>query len=269
VILGKEQDAEYYSELREKIKNAFQKEFITPAGRMSSNTQTAYVLALAFDLIPEELKSSAARRLADDVRKFGHITTGFLGTPLICHILTENGYPDLAYMLLFRKKYPSWLYPVTMDATTIWERWDGIKPDGSFQSAGMNSFNHYAYGAVGNWLYSKVAGISIDPEFPGYKHFIIKPYLTDNLSYARAEYHSVYGDIKSHWERKNDHLKLHVVIPANTTAVIEIPAKDIRDITEGKTPVSELSEIIVKGITADRVILFLGSGTYDFEAKLN
>ncbi len=268
-ILGKEKDAADYSELMVKVKNAFQKEFITQTGRLSSNTQTAYVLALAFNLVPENLRASAARRLADDVRKFGHITTGFLGTPLICHVLTENGYPDLAYMLLFRKDYPSWLYPVTMGATTIWERWDGIKPDGSFQSAGMNSFNHYAYGAVGNWLYSKVAGISIDPEFPSYKHFIIKPYLTDNLSYARAEYHSVYGDIKSHWERKNDHLKLHVVIPASTTAVIEIPAKDIRDITEGKTPVSELSEIIVKGITANRVILYLGSGTYDFEAKLN
>ena len=268
-VLGKEHDAGDYSVLKEKIKNAFQREFMTPTGRLSSNTQTAYVLALAFNLVPENLKASAAGRLADDIRKFGHITTGFLGTPLICHVLTENGYPDLAYMLLFRKEYPSWLYPVTMGATTIWERWDGIRPDSSFQSAGMNSFNHYAYGAVGNWLYTKVAGISIDPEFPGYKHFIIKPYLTDKLSYARAEYHSVYGNIKSHWERNDDHLKLHVVIPVNTTSVIEIPAKDIRDITEGKIPVSELNEIIVKGIASDRVILYLGSGTYDFEAKLN
>ncbi|MBN2213842.1 MAG: family 78 glycoside hydrolase catalytic domain [Bacteroidales bacterium] len=268
-ILGKEQDAKDYTELKKKIQNAFQKEFITETGRLASNTQTAYVLALAFDLVPENLKASAARRLADDVRKFGHITTGFLGTPLISHVLTETGYPDLAYMLLFRKKYPSWLYPVTMGATTIWERWDGIKPDGSFQNAGMNSFNHYAYGAVGNWLYTKVAGISIDPEFPGYKHFIIKPYLTDKLYYAQAEYHSVYGDIKSQWDRKNDRLKLHIVIPANTTANIELPVRDITDITEGRTPISELSEIIVKGITDNRVILYLGSGTYDFEAKIN
>jgi alpha-L-rhamnosidase len=267
MILGKEQDVKDLSELKAKIKSAFQKEFITPAGRLSSNTQTAYVLALAFDLVPEELKSSAAERLADDVRKFGHITTGFLGTPLICHVLTENGYSDLAYMLLFRKQYPSWLYPVTMGATTIWERWDGIRPDGSFQSAGMNSFNHYAYGAVGNWLYSEVAGISIDPELPGYKHFIIKPYLTDKLTWARAEHHSVYGGIQSYWEQKEGFLKLHVVIPPNTTAMIEIPAKEASNITEGGIAVAGVSEITVKGTAEDRVLLQVGSGTYDFEIK--
>lgn len=162
--------------------------------------------------------------------------------------------------------------PALKSGQRIWWQvkvWDGIRPDGSFQSAGMNSFNHYAYGAVGNWLYTKVAGISVDPEFPGYKHFTIKPYLTDKLSYAQAEYHSVYGEIKSRWERENDKLKLHIAIPANTTAIIELPAKGIRDITEGRIPISELSEIIVKGITDNRVILYLGSGTYDFEAKLN
>ena len=267
-ILGKSEDEEKYSKILPKIKSAFQKEFITNSGRLTSGTQTAYVLALSFGLIPENMKEKAAKRLADDVIHFGHLTTGFLGTPLICDALTENGYPDLAFMLLFNRKYPSWLFPVTMGATTIWERWDGIKPDSTFQDVRMNSFNHYAYGAVGNWLYTKVAGISIDPEFPGYKHFIIKPYPTDMLSYARAEYHSIYGDIISHWERKDDHLKLHVVIPVNTTAFIELPGKDIRDITEGKIPVSELSEISVKGISEDRIILHIGSGIYDFEVKL-
>jgi len=266
-ILGKKKDITAYEILLPKIKAAFQDEFITKTGRLTSNTQTAYILALSFGLIPDGLKQNVSMRLAKDVKHFGHLTTGFLGTPLICDALSENGYPELAYMLLFNQRYPSWLYPVTKGATTIWERWDGIKPDGTFQTAGMNSFNHYAFGAVGNWLYSKVAGISIDPEFPGYKHFIIKPYPTDMLSYARAEYHSVHGDIISHWERKNDHLKLHVVIPVNTTVFIELPGKDIRDITEGKTPVTEFSEIIVKGITEDRVILYIGSGTYDFEVK--
>jgi alpha-L-rhamnosidase len=236
---------------------------------LTSNTQTAYILALLFGLIPDNLKQNAAARLANDVKHFGHLTTGFLGTPLICHALSKNGYPGLAEMLLFNQRYPSWLYPVTMGATTIWERWDGIRPDGTFQNAGMNSFNHYAFGAVGHWLYTEVAGITIDPEFPGYKHFIIKPYLAEKLSYARAEYHSVYGNIKSGWERHNDLLKLHVVIPANTTAVIELPAKDITDITESEIPVAELSEIIVKGITNNRAILYLGSGTYDFEAKID
>ena len=118
-------------------------------------------------MLPEGQRQQAAARLAENVRRYGHITTGFLGTPHICHVLSEYGYSDLAYELLFRKAYPSWLYPVTRGATTIWERWDGIKPDNSFQNVGMNSFNHYAYGAIGDWLYRRVAGIAIDPAHPG------------------------------------------------------------------------------------------------------
>jgi alpha-L-rhamnosidase len=269
VILGKQKDAEDYRVLQQNIKNAFQKEFVTPNGRLSSNTQTAYVLALAFDLFPENLKDTAAKRLAEDVKKFGHITTGFLGTPFICHVLTDNGYTDLAYMLLFRKEYPSWLYPVTKGATTIWERWDGIKPDGTFQDPGMNSFNHYAYGAVGSWLYTKVAGIQAGPETPGYKKIIIKPYTTEKLSYVKAEYHSVYGKIVSHWQLEGKILKLKVVIPPNTTAEIHIPAKGIEQILENNSPVSGDKDIKVKGITDSRVILQTGSGEYNFETSVN
>jgi alpha-L-rhamnosidase len=268
VILGKDQDAKDYWALMQNIKNAFQKEFVTPNGRLSSNTQTAYVLALAFDLIPENLKEIAAKRLAEDVKRFGHITTGFLGTPLICHVLTDNGYTDLAYMLLFRKEYPSWLYPVTMGATTIWERWDGIKPDGTFQDPSMNSFNHYAYGAVGNWLYNKVAGIQTASETPGYKKIIIKPHITEKLSYAKAEYHSVYGKILSHWQLAGDKLKLKVIIPPNTTAQIHIPAKGIEQVLENNAPVSGDQNIKVTGIKDGRVILETGSGEYNFEALI-
>ncbi len=269
VILGRDQDAEDYRILMQNIKNAFQKEFITPNGRISSNTQTAYVLALAFDLYPENMKETAAKRLAEDVKKFGHITTGFLGTPLICHVLTDNWYTDLAYMLLFRKEYPSWLYPVTMGATTIWERWDGIKPDGTFQDPGMNSFNHYAYGAVGNWLYTKAAGIQSDTEIPGYKKIIIKPHITEKLSYVKAEYNSVYGKIISHWELKDGKLRLKVIIPANTTADIHIPVKGIGQILENNSPVSGDKDIKVKGISDKWVILGAGSGEYSFEASIN
>jgi Bacterial alpha-L-rhamnosidase 6 hairpin glycosidase domain len=138
------------------------REFVTANGRISPDPQTAYALALAFDLLPEEMRKQAAKRLAADVRKFGHLTTGFLGTPVLCKALSDNGYLDEAYLLLNRKEYPSWLYPVTQGATTIWERWDGIKPDGSFQNPEMNSFNHYAYGAIGEWMYRVVAGIQID-----------------------------------------------------------------------------------------------------------
>ena len=266
-VLGKKQDADDYNKLWDNIQKAFQHEFMTPSGRLSSNTQTAYVLALAFNLIPDSLIDTAAKRLADDVKKFKHLTTGFLGTPLLCSVLTEHGYVDLAYMLLFNKDYPSWLYPVTRGATTIWERWDGIKPDGSFQDVGMNSFNHYAYGAVGNWLYTKVAGISIDPGSPGYKNIIIKPYLNKQLSYAKAEYHSMYGKIVSEWHIDNGEFKLHVIIPANTTAEIFIPAGKAAQITESGVPVSEVNSARLLGSGEGRILLKVGSGEYDFKVS--
>lgn len=196
-LLGKAAEADRYRQLQSKIKEAFKREFVTQTGRLTSNTQTAYILALAFDVMPLDMRHIAAQRLKDDVLHFGHLTTGFLGTPLICQALTDNGYPDIAYMLLFNKQYPGWLYPVTKGATTIWERWDGIKPDGTFQDVGMNSFNHYAYGAVGDWLYSRVAGLGQSTESAGYKQIVIKPYISPALSFAKAEYLSLYGKIVS------------------------------------------------------------------------
>ena len=148
---------------------------MTAAGRVGENTQTAYALALQFDLLPEEQRAEAARRLAAEVKTRGHLTTGFVGTPYLCHVLSRYGHLDVAYRLLNREEYPSWLYPVKQGATTIWERWDGQKPDGSFQDAGMNSFNHYAYGAIGEWMYRVVAGLELDPREPGYKHVLAQP----------------------------------------------------------------------------------------------
>ncbi|MGB8226046.1 MAG: alpha-L-rhamnosidase C-terminal domain-containing protein, partial [Sedimentisphaerales bacterium] len=263
-ILGKEEDARNYAALLPKIKAAFAREFITQTGRLSSGTQTAYILALSFDLVPDTLIPIVAKRLADDVTNFGHLTTGFLGTPLICQTLTQNGYPDLAYMLLFNKRYPSWLYPVTKDATTIWERWDCIKPDNSFQDAGMNSFNHYAYGAVGKWLYSFVAGLSIDPEKPGYKHIIIKPYPTRELTFAKAEHQSVYGKIISEWRWKDSRFILSITIPPNTTATVYLPAGSPEKVAVDNEPVSKSRIVKTVGFQDGWVILEVGSGIYDF-----
>ena len=142
----------------------------------------------------------AAARLAADVRKFGHLTTGFLGTPVLCQALSDYGYLDEAYLLLNRKEYPSWLYPVTKGATTIWERWDGTKPDGSFQNPSMNSFNHYAYGAIGDWMYRVVAGIEIDEKQPGYKHILIQPRPGGGLTSAKASVETLYSALsQSSW----------------------------------------------------------------------
>jgi Bacterial alpha-L-rhamnosidase. len=143
-VLGKSEDVNTYSTLLKNIKDAFMKEYMTPSGRLVSSTQTAYVLALNFDMLPEHLRPQAAERLAENVKSYGnHLTTGFLGTPYLCHVLTRFGYLDVAYDLLLQETYPSWLYPVKMGATTIWERWDGIRPDSSFQTPTMNSFNHW------------------------------------------------------------------------------------------------------------------------------
>ncbi len=235
-VLGKEEDAREFSELRERVKQAFQQEFMTPNGRLSPNTQTAYVVALTFGLLPESLESAAAKRLADDVNHFGHITTGFLGAADINPTLSAYGYWDEAYKLLLRTAYPSWLYPITKGATTIWERWDGIKPDGSFQDVGMNSFNHYAYGAVGNWMYRNIAGIQHDPEHPGYSHFFIRPRPGGGVDWARATHKTMYGEIRSSWILENSTLKMEVTVPANTSATIFIPKEgsfEIRKVGSG------------------------------------
>jgi alpha-L-rhamnosidase len=225
-IIEKNDEAAAYRKLSDNIKIAFVNEFVTPSGRLVSHTQTAYSLAIAFDLLPEDLQPKSVNYLAEDVKKMKHLTTGFVGTPLLCKSLSSNGYEELVFMLLNRKEYPSWLYPVTQGATTIWERWDGQKPDGSFQDVGMNSFNHYAYGAIGEWLYTYVSGLQIDEKQPGYKHFILAPHPGGGLTNASAEFDSMYGKIKSNWKIDGENIIYDVEIPANTKATVVMPGKD-------------------------------------------
>ncbi len=264
-ILGKKEDAAKYAELLQKIKKVFVDEFVTANGRISPNTQTAYSLALCFDLLPENMRQQAAKRLADDVNKFKHITTGFLGASLVCHALTDYGYYDEAFMLLNRQKYPSWLYPITRGATTIWERWDGIKANGTFQDAGMNSFNHYAYGAIGEWLYRVVAGIEIDPQQPGYKHILFQPHSGGGLTFVRAAVHSMYGPVACNWEIKDKRMQVTLEVPANTTATATLPTAKLADITESGKPIAKTlgtGKAVQKG---NDVVVSLGSGRYVFE----
>jgi alpha-L-rhamnosidase len=234
-VNGKTADAKKYASLSENIKRAFQKEFVTASGRLVSHTQTAYSLAIAFKLLPDNLAPGAAKYLADDVKKMGHLTTGFVGTPLLCKALSAQGYSELSFMLLEREEYPSWLYPVTQGATTIWERWDGKKPDGTFQDEGMNSFNHYAYGAIGEWLYTYVAGIIIDETEPGYKHFFLEPHPGGGLTNVNAEFNSMYGKIKSSWKVEGDNFLYEIEIPANTTATVVLPGSiEKKELGSGK-----------------------------------
>jgi alpha-L-rhamnosidase len=265
-VLGKEADAQRYAGLLENIKSAFQDEFVTKRGRLSSNTQTAYTLALNFSLLPADLRTQAAARLARDVRAFdNHLTTGFLGTPYLCHVLSRYGHLDVAYDLLNQETYPSWLYPVKQGATTIWERWDGIRPDGSFQDAGMNSFNHYAYGAIGEWLYRVVAGIEVNPAQPGYKHVVIAPQPGGGLSQVRASFDSIHGRIESNWELVGDLFRLTVTIPANTRATVRLPGAEQDKVTENAIPLSEIRGVAGYSERERTVTVDVGSGEYSFE----
>jgi alpha-L-rhamnosidase len=266
-VLGNTADATEYGDLLDHIRAAFQKEFVTPNGRLASNTQTSYALALAFDLLPESERKQAAERLAEDVRHFGHLTTGFLGTPVLCKALSDYGYYDEAYMLLNRTEYPSWLYPITKDATTIWERWDGEKPDGSFQDVGMNSFNHYAYGAIGEWMYRVIAGIEIDPTQPGYKHVLIQPHPGGGLTSAKGSVHSMYGKVASSWEVKDGTMTMKVEIPANTTASVRLPGARLEDVREGGKGLGSGGAISGAKQVEDSVVLDAGSGSYEFVYK--
>ena len=265
-VLGKKEEAAEYTSLEEKIKAAFQKEFVTPNGRLSSNTQTAYALALAFELLPEAQRALAAARLAEDVKKFGHLTTGFLGTPLLCQTLSDYGYLDVAYMLLNRTQYPSWLYPVTKGATSIWERWDGIKPDGGFQDPGMNSFNHYAYGAIGEWMYRVVARIELDERHPNYKHILIQPRPGGGLTFAKASLDSIYGRVASDWRIADNKFTLNVEVPPNTTATVRLPRAKLEQTTEGQKSVAGRADLLGARQAGDTVLVDVGSGTYVFES---
>ena len=279
-VLGKDDDVEEYTALLQKIKEAFLKEYMTPGGRLVSGSQTAYVLALNFNMLPENLRDQAAARLAKNIRSYNyHLTTGFLGTPYLCSVLSEYGYHDLAYTLLMQKKYPSWLYPVTAGATTIWERWDGRKPDGSFQTPKMNSFNHYAYGAIGNWMYTELAGLNTSTEVgeTGYKKIVLAPrfkynYVSEKvkeqnngeaLKEVNASLDTYYGKIISHWQVENDKIFYRCTVPVNTTAEIHLPVK-LTNISEGGTPVSRSKHIRVVETGANSTTLLVGSGNFNF-----
>jgi len=266
-VLGKKGDAKAYGALLKKIKKAFCEEFVSKRGRMDSNTQTAYVLALMFDLLPEGESPKAAKRLVDDIRKRGnHLSTGFVGTPYLCHVLSQNGYLDVAYDLLAQETFPSWLYPIKMGSTTIWERWDGIKPDGSFQDASMNSFNHYAYGAIGHWLYSVVGGHDVDPDAPGYKHVLIGPQLGGGLTYARTSVDSMYGKITSDWKLTEKGFRLDVAVPPNTHATVRIPASSVDHVTESGRPLSGAEGVESAHQDGKWIVVEVGSGDFIFEA---
>ncbi len=266
-VLGKTEDEQEYGTLYDNIVAAYTKEFVTPAGRLSVPTQTAQVLGLMFGLLEGKSKERAVAKLLEllEESKF-HLTTGFVGTPYLNHVLSDNGQLDAAYRLLFQQDYPSWLYQVTKGATTIWEHWDGIKEDGSFWSKDMNSFNHYAYGAIGDWLYRCVAGIDTDEEKVGYKHIKIHPQPDEGkLSWADGRLNSIYGEIRSSWKRAdNGAMELLVIIPPNTTADIVLPGANSSKVRESGATLEQADGLTAIEQRADSVSMKAGSGNYHF-----
>jgi alpha-L-rhamnosidase len=264
LVLGKSDDAARYGALLGRIKAAFQREFVTATGRVGENTQTAYAVALQFDLLPEPLRAAAAGRLAADVRRRGHLTTGFVGTPYLCHVLSRYGFLDEAYLLLNREQYPSWLYPVKQGATTIWERWDGLKPDGTFQDKGMNSFNHYAYGAIGEWMYRVMAGIEVDPAAPGYKHIFIQPRPGGGFTNVSASHATPYGRVSASWKVDGIAFELAVEVPPNTAATIRLPRARLADVKEGGLELRAVTGLAAPRQDGQDVVVEAGSGLYRF-----
>lgn len=268
-VLNIAEDVKEYTDLLNQIKKHYRDEFITPLGRLAVQTQTAHVLTLKFDLVEGKVKERVAKELNEMILENDyHLQTGFVGTPYLNFTLSNNGYHETAMKLLLQESYPSWLYPVTKGATTIWEHWDGLKEDGSFWSDDMNSFNHYAYGAIGDWMYRVVAGLDMDESEPAYKKVLIKPEIGGReMTYARAIHHSMYGKIVSSWKITNEQVQIDVEIPVNTTAHILLPNVKIESIEENGIPLNEAKGIFSLLQMENSVSIVVGSGAFHFKYK--
>ncbi|MBB3110935.1 alpha-L-rhamnosidase [Paenibacillus phyllosphaerae] len=265
-ILGKTEDATDYGHLLDGIVAQFRGEYVTPFGRMASPTQTAHVLALVFDLVEGPIRERIARDLNElIVENDYHLTTGFVGTPYLCFALSGNGYHETAMKLLQQESYPGWLYPITKGATTVWEHWDSIKADGSFWSDNMNSFNHYAYGSIGDWLYRRVAGLDMDESAPAYKKIRIHPKLgIRGMSYAQASFESMYGEIHSGWRVEGGQIEITVRIPANTQAEVRLHGASASEVRVNGQALDTMDGIKLGDESNEGLYLQVGSGDYTF-----
>ena len=253
-VLGKTKEAEYYGKLAEEVKSAIQKEYFTETGRIAVNTQTAMVVALQMNTVPAQFRDRLICDLKSKIEEdHFHLRTGLVGTPRLCPVLSEIGSPDLAYTLLLHEDYPSWLYPINMGATTIWERWNSVLPDGKVSDTGMNSMNHYVYGSIVEWMFRYMCGIQPSEEAPGFKKVLLRPMPDRRLKWARAEYESPMGVYKSGWEYQPDgSLILSVTVPFNAEAEFLFPKE-------------ENARVLFDGEEITGKPTLLDAGTYTFE----
>lgn len=267
--LGHNADAARFQTMFEHVRAAFQKEWVEPNGRITTDTQTGYLLALAFDLLPQNLREAALHHLVENIKALDwHLSTGFIGISHLNPQLTLAGRADVAYRLLLRDDYPSWLYPVKHGATTIWERWNGWTHEEGFFNPHMNSFNHYSLGSVGEWLFRHVAGIELDPETPGFQKFVLRPFLGEGLDFARGSYRTMHGEIVSDWKRLGSKLAWDIRVPANTTAKVFVPSASNSPVTEACQPVEQSAGMRVVGRDGSFLVCEATSGDYSFVSTL-
>ncbi len=233
-LLGRHEDAQHFGTLAERTRSAFNDHYVRPEGVIHSDAETTYALAIVFGLLDPEDEQVAGDRLDELVAKSGyHIQTGFAGTPFVTHALTETGHLDTAYRLLLQTECPSWLYPVTMGATTIWERWDSMLPDGTINSGQMTSFNHYAFGAVAYWMHQIIGGIA--PLEPGYSRVLIAPQQGGGIHWARSSLVTRHGKIAVSWSRDGDGpIELDIAVPDGVTALVQLPNTPAQEFGSGQ-----------------------------------
>ncbi len=266
-VLGKSHDAAEYNDLFLQIKAAFNKAYVAPDGRVKGDTQCGYVLAIAFDLVDGDKLDAAAKYLVADIEKReGHLSTGFIGTKDLMLALSKIHRTDVAYRLLHNDTFPSWGFSIKHGATSIWERWDGWTPEKGFQDPGMNSFAHYSFGAVYQWMAENIGGIRSDGI--AYRKIEIAPELDTKITWAKVGYQSIRGQIRSDWKVDGGQLTLEVTIPTNTTARVRIPAAALEGVTESGKPLADALGVKVIGMEANRAVVELGGGVYQFAAKL-
>ncbi|GAA1604002.1 alpha-L-rhamnosidase [Kribbella sancticallisti] len=262
--IGNTADAAKYQKLYDDVRAAFIGRFVAADGKVGSDSQTGYILAFTSDLVPADKIVAAGQHFANTIlRRDTHLSTGFLGVDGLLPVLTKIGRSDLAYQLLQNTSYPSWGYEIGKGATTIWERWNSINPDGTFNDVGMNSFNHYAYGAVGEWMYRTLAGVSAAE--PGYRKSLIAPTPGNGITSADFSHQTPYGKVASKWAKTSDDgLSLTVTVPGNTTATVRLPALNPNLITESGSSLAQadhVSSVVDEGST---VAMTVASGTYRF-----
>ncbi|MEA5118782.1 MAG: family 78 glycoside hydrolase catalytic domain [Propionicimonas sp.] len=267
--IGEDAQAEAYAERHQAMRQAFTAAYVAADGTVTGDSQGSYALALGADMITSaDLATKAGGKFASRLAEKGnHLTTGFLTLPYLLPALTRAGRLDLAYTLLLNEDYPSWGYSVSMGATTMWERWNSILPTGQFNPDGMNSFNHYAYGAVADWVHQTVGGIS--PTTAGYRSSVIAPRPGGGITSASDSTATPYGVLSSGWKQRGTVLELDVTVPVNTTAEVHLPAVAVADVTESGAPLSQdtagVKALAVDG-DAGEVVVTVGSGDYSFRA---